>query len=605
MPVSPEVNSGSDISVKLLLDGQPAPPDHPIVSVDVWLGVNKVGRARLTITDRPRDQQGGGGVLTFPISVSASYVPGAELTIELGYDGKTSPVFSGVIITHGLDIGPDDAPLLVIEAADRAMALTLARHSSVFTDSTDSDVIGKLLRDQGLEAEVTATGDKHPSLVQYACSDWDMVVLRAEANGMVVTTAAGKVSVAPPDTKAEPDVELVYGRSIRQAQLTMDATTQLDPSVVQSLAWDPATQSLAKGAVPSVDLEELGNLSSAQLAKVFAVKEAPQQTAASLNAADLSGWSKAELMRLRLAKVRGQLRCAGIAAARPAGMVALDGFGDRFNGNAFVSGVQHHLRAGDWTTELEIGLDPQPFAVVTPHISPPAAAGQVAGMAQLQVGIVDKPADDPEGQMRLPIRLPLVTGQTDPLWARLASPYATANKAGVQFWPEQDDEVIVAFMDNDPRFPVVLGSLYSKQKGLPAAFDSNNPLKCIVSRALLRIDFEEDKKAIQISTPAKQKIRLDDDGKTITIADANNNVITLAQSGITLESNGDIKLSAKGSIDLDAKTKLALKGAAGATLQGATVEMTADSTLTAKGNAEAKLTSPASVVVQGSLVRIN
>jgi uncharacterized protein involved in type VI secretion and phage assembly len=207
--------------------------------------------------------------------------------------------------------------------------------------------------------------------------------------------------------------------------------------------------------------------------------------------------------------------------------------------------------------------------------------------------------------MRLPIRLPLVPGQASPLWARLASPYATAKGAGVLFWPEQDDEVLVAFMDNDPRFPIVLGSLYSKQKALPVAFDSKNPVKCIVSRELLRIDFEEDKPAIQISTPAKQKIRLDDDGKTITIADANGNVITLGSSGISLESNGDIKLSAKGAIQLDAKTSLSLKASAGATLQGATVEMTADSTLTAKGNAEAKLTSPASVVVQGSLVRIN
>ncbi|MFM1799994.1 MAG: hypothetical protein RLZZ117_2272 [Cyanobacteriota bacterium] len=605
MVVSPELNVGAEISVKLLLDGQPAPSAHPIVSVDVWLGVNKVARARLTINDRPQDQQGGGDVISFPISASSAYVPGARLTIELGYDDQTSPVFSGVIITHGLDIGPEDAPLLVIEAADRAMALTLARHSAVFTDRSDSEVMEKLLRDQGLDAVVTATPDKHPSLVQYACSDWDMLILRAEANGMVVVNSAGKVSVAPPDTKAAPDVELVYGRSIRQAQLTMDATTQLDPTVLQSFAWDPSTQSLAKGAIPNVDVDELGNLSSDTLAKVFAVKDAPQQSSASLKAEVLSGWSKAELMRLRLAKVRGQLRCAGTAAARPAGMVALSGFGDRFNGNAFVSGVQHQVRAGEWSTELDIGLDPQPFAVATPHIAPPAAGGQIAAIGQLQVGIVDKPAEDPEGQSRLPIRLPLVPGQTTPLWARLASPYATANQAGFLFWPEQDDEVIVAFMDDDPRFPVVLGSLYSKQKALPTTWDSKNPLKCIVSRALLRIDFEEDKPSIEISTPAKQKIRLDDEGKTITIADAHGNVITMGSSGISLESNGDIKLAAKGSINIEATSTLALKGTAGATLQGATVAMTADSTLTAKGNAEAKLTSPGSVVVQGSLVRIN
>ncbi|MEB3317626.1 MAG: type VI secretion system tip protein VgrG [Cyanobacteriota bacterium] len=599
MVVSPEVNAGAEISVKLLLDGQPAPTAHPIVSVDVWLGVNKVGRARISIVDRQQDQD------MFPISVSSVYVPGAKLAIELGYNNQTKPVFSGVIITHGLDVGPDDAPLLVIEAADPAMVLTLARHSTVFSDSSDSELIETMLRDQGLEAEVTATSEKHPSVVQYACSDWDMLIMRAEVNGMVVTNNAGKVSVAPPNTKAEPDVKLVYGRSIRQAQLTMDATTQLDPSVLRSLAWDPASQSLAEGAVPSVDVDELGNLSSQALAKVFAVKAAPQQTAATLKADDLSGWSKAELMRLRLAKVRGQLRCTGTAAARPAGMVALDGFGDRFNGKAFVSGVQHQVRAGDWSTELEIGLDPEPFAAATPRISPPGAAGQVAAVSQLQVGIVDQPADDPEGQMRLPIRLPLASSQNKPLWARLASPYATANQAGFQFWPEPDDEVIVAFMDEDPRFPVVLGSLYSKQKRTPVPLDNKNPLKCIVSRELLRISFEDDKKAIEISTPAKRKIRLDDEAKNLTISDAKGNVITLSDSGISIESSGDIKLTAKGAIQLDAKTSLTMKGASGAKLSGGTVDLVADSNLTANGNAEAKLTSPANVVVQGSLVRIN
>lgn len=598
MVVTPASHAGLPICVKLVVDGKPVPAAHPLVSVDVWLEVNKVARARLAISDDAQDAN------NFPISVSSTYVPGATLVIELGYDDQSTPVFSGVIITHGLEVAPDDPALLVVEAADAAMALTLARHSAVFTDCSDSELIEQLLADQGLKAEVTATDDKHPSLVQYACSDWDLLIMRAEVNGMVVTNSAGKVRVAPPNTKAEADVELEYGVSIRQAQLTLDATSQLDPSVLRSLAWDPTTQALAEGAVPSADVEELGNLSSQTLAKVFGVKAAPQQTAATLKSAELTGWSKAELMRLRLAKVRGQLRCAGTAAAQPAGMVLLKGFGDRFNGKAFVSGVRHHVTAGDWSTELEIGLDPQPFAMATPRISPPAAAGQLAGVSQLQVGVVDKSAEDPEGQMRLPIRLPLAPSQNKPLWARLASPYATAD-AGIQFWPEEDDEVIVAFMDNDPRFPVVLGSLYSKKKAPPSPLKLTNPVKCLVSRTKLRIAFEEEKKAIEISTPAKQTIRLDDDTKKLTIADGNGNTITLSAGGITLESKGDIKLSAKGAIELDAKTTLSLKGATGASLKGATVDMAADSTLTAKGNAEAKLTSPTSVVVQGSLVRIN
>jgi Rhs element Vgr protein len=598
MAVLPATSAGAEISVKLIVNGQPVPETHPLVALDVWLGVNKVSRARVAIADVRKDET------MFPLSVSATYIPGAKLAIELGYDDQTQAVFSGVIISHGLDVGADEAALLVVEAADQAMALTLARHTTVYSDSSDSALIEKLIQAQGLKADVTATTEKHPSLVQYACSDWDLLIMRAEVNGMVVTNHNGTVKVAPPNTKAEPDVELEYGVSIRQAQLTLDATNQLDPGVLRSLAWDPATQALAESSVPTTDVEELGNLSSQSLAKIFAIQAAPQQTAATLKSADLTSWSKAELMRLRLAKVRGQLRCAGTAAAQPAGMVALKGFGDRFNGKAFVSGVQHHVIAGEWSSEIEIGLDPEPFAVATPHISPPAAAGQLAGISQLQVGIVDKPAEDPEGQMRLPIRLPLAAGPSEPLWARLASPYATAN-AGIQFWPEQDDEVIVAFMDNDPRFPVVLGSLYSKTKAPPSPLKPDNPIKCLVSKNNLRLSFEEKTKAIEISTPAKQTIRLDDDSKKVTITDGNGNTITLANSGISIESNGDIKLSAKGAIQLDAKTTLNLKGASAANLKGASVDIAADSTLTAKGNAEAKLTSPASVVVQGSLVRIN
>jgi Rhs element Vgr protein len=598
MVVLPAINAGSQISVKVHVDGKVIPDDHPLLNLDIWLNVNKVARARLMIADIASDNT------MFPISVSSTYIPGAKVVIELGYNEQTAPVFSGVIITHGLDMSNDEAAQLVVELADPAMAMTLARHTSVFTDSSDSEVIEKLIRDQGLKAEVTSTSEKHPSIVQYACSDWDLLIMRAEVNGMVVTNCDGKVSVAPPKTKAAANLELEYGVSIRQGQLTMDATTQLDPSVLLSRAWDPSSQKLAEGAKPNADVTELGNLSSQTLAKVFAIHASPNQTAANLQSSELTSWSKAELMRLRLAKVRGQLRCAGTSAARPGDMVALKGFGERFNGKAFVSGVHHHITAGEWTTELEIGLDPEPFAVSTPHISPPAAAGQLAGVSQLQIGVVDKPADDPDGLMRLPIRLPLAANQTKPLWARLASPYASAG-AGIQFRPEQDDEVIVAFMDNDPRFPVVLGSLHSKLKAAPSPIKKENSVKCLMSRSKLQISFEEEKKVIEISTPAKQLIRLSDNDKQILISDAHGNTITLSSSGISLESKGDIKLSAQGSIVLDAKTTLSLKGAAGSKLKGSQVEIDADTSLTAKGNAEAKLSSPASVVIQGSLVRIN
>jgi Rhs element Vgr protein len=598
VPVSPQPEFGATITAKLFVDGKAVPTNHPLVALDVWLAVNKVSHARVTIADgSPADEN-------FPISASSTYVPGAKLQIELGYDDDTKKIFSGLIITHGLDVSPDAAACLVIEAVDPALVLTLARRTAVFTDQTDSQVIKKLIEDQKLTAAVTATSEVHPCLVQYASSDWDLMVMRAELNGMLVTTGDGTVTVAPPDTSADASLSLVYGNSIRQAQLKLDASTQLAPAALKTLAWDPATQQLSQGGLASVDVEELGNLSSEQLAKVFAVASAPQQTAATLPPADLTGWSKAELMRMRLAKVRGQLSCAGTAVAVPTAMVALKGLGERFDGKALISAVQHQVRAGEWSTQLDIGLDPEPFAARATQISPPPAAGLLPAISQLQVGLVLKQEQDPQGEFRLLIQLPLVQAPEAKLWARLASPYATA-KAGLQFWPEVGDEVLVAFMDGDPRFPVVLGCVYSKQKTPPQPLDEKNNLKSIVTRSLLRIDFDDDKKTLEISTPDKRKVRLDDEAKKILISDADGNSISLASDGIILSSNADLQLTAKGAISLDAKQGLDLKGTSKASLAAANVEISADSTLLAKGAAEAKLSSAASVVIQAALVKIN
>ena len=167
------------------------------------------------------------------------------------------------------------------------------------------------------------------------------------------------------------------------------------------------------------------------------------------------------------------------------------------------------------------------------------------------------------------------------------------------------DEVLVAFMDGDPRFPVVLGCVYSKQKTPPQPLDEKNNLKSIVTRSLLRIDFDDDKKTLEISTPDNRKIRLDDDAKKILISDADGNSISLASDGIILSSNANLQLTAKGAISLDAKQGLDLKGTSKASLAAANVEISADSSLLAKGAAEAKLSSAASVVIQAALVKIN
>jgi len=160
-------------------------------------------------------------------------------------------------------------------------------------------------------------------------------------------------------------------------------------------------------------------------------------------------------------------------------------------------------------------------------------------------------------------------------------------------------------MNGDPRFPVIIGSLYSKQNPPPVFPDEHNSRKSITTRSGARIDFSEAEPAMEISTPGGQSVRLDDQAGSITIRDRNGSTITMASGGVTIDSAGDIMLKAKGNIAAAAQGKLALTGTVGVAIDGMTIDAVADTSFVAQGSAEATLTSSGMVTIQGAMVKIN
>ena len=73
---------------------------------------------------------------------------------------------------------------------------------------------------------------------------------------------------------------------------------------------------------------------------------------------------------------------------------------------------------------------------------------------------------DPDGEDRIQVRLPLVDPAADGIWARWVSPDA-GNQRGIYWRPEIGDELLVGFLNDDPRDPVVLGMLHSSVNPSP------------------------------------------------------------------------------------------------------------------------------------------
>ena len=93
----------------------------------------------------------------------------------------------------------------------------------------------------------------------------------------------------------------------------------------------------------------------------------------------------------------------------------------------------------------------------------------------LQIGKVIqlKDNDSPDRDFRIKVQIPGIHASDEGVWARLANLQA-GNQRGAVFLPELEDEVIVGYIGQDSREPVILGALYSETNPPPFENDDNN-----------------------------------------------------------------------------------------------------------------------------------
>jgi uncharacterized protein involved in type VI secretion and phage assembly len=203
--------------------------------------------------------------------------------------------------------------------------------------------------------------------------------------------------------------------------------------------------------------------------------------------------------------------------------------------------------------------------------------------------------NDPDEEDRVLVKVPVIDADSNGTWVRIACLDAGSNR-GSFFRPEIDDEVIVGFINDDPRHGVMLGMLNSSAKPAPLSAKNENDEKGFFTRSKMRIYINDDTKTITIDTPAGNSIKLDEDKAKIEIKDQNDNKITMSSSGISLESQQNIEIKAGSNLTLSAGASLSIGGAS--------LSVKADGSLGLEG-AATKISSSGITEVSGSLVKIN
>jgi len=569
-------------------------------AISVVYKANKIPHATVTFLD------GNAAKGDFELSSSADINPGAEVTISMGYKGTNEEVFRGIIVKHSVRLSGSNS-YTSIECKDPAIKMTIGKNNRVFGDGSaaagDDVHIKKIFTDNGLSARVTTTGDfiQQTTSSQYYSSDWDFVLNRTEINGKILmikkpASAAGKIVIENPSASGEAKRKLTFGKDLFDFESEANALTQI--TSVESSSWGGDTQAVIKSTKATastftqlenagIKFSELNAISSPATLSLFHAGEVEK--------AELDGWSKAVMEKSAHGKAKGSFKIYGDPGLSLGDVIELAGIGKKFSGKVLVTGVTQEYSQSSWFTWVYFGLD-EKWHSENFNIHSQPAGGLAPGVNGLQIGKILKRDGDPGGKFRLQIKLPMIDPNAK-FWARMLFDYAGSSR-GTFFWPEVDDEVLVGFLNDDPRNPVILGSLFNKVATPILPPTADNDIKAIITKSNLQLEFNDKDKVITIKTPGGNTITVDDKEKQIQLKDQHGNEVTMDSSAISLKSAGELKLTAAKNISISSS-------AGDVTIDGKNITSTAKMKFAASGNAGAEIKTSAIAVLKGSLVQIN
>lgn len=589
------------LSVQLLIDGTAA--TGIIKSITIQTSINTIDEAAIILNDGSKSNE------SFQLSDSGTYDPGKQIEVLAGYHSQEESIFKGIIVNQSIQVDPQEGPSMTLICKHEMVKSTLSCNNAYYQELKDSNIINNIVTKYDITSSVDATSYTHETIVQYNTKDWDFLLNRAALNGLVVYTEKDKLYVVKPFVSGGSVHQITYGNNLIDMNISIHSDNQF--SGIRANSWNADKQKITSQKASEPQVNEQGRLTGKQLAKVLQQNKQLQTTTFQEDS-QLKSWSDAQLLFNRLARFSGYITCTGNSEVKLNSLVELQGVSKNLNGELFVNTIIHHLEEGQWETELGVGFQEEWFSYSAPSSSTSRS------FTGLQIATVKQINQDPKERFRVKISFPLLEDDSDGIWARLNSFYAS-NEVGAFFYPEIGDEVIVGFLEDDFSAPIILGSMYSKKHKSYQEPDEKNTHKTILTKSKLKLDFDDENKMITLETPAKNTIIINDKEKSIGCTDQHTNSWKMNKEGITITSNKNITMKAKGDITLQAQN-ISLEADNGIsqkslsntitaenelTLKGLNVSLKADVSLSAQAQANTEIKASGNTSIKGAMVLIN
>ena len=530
-------------------------------------------------------------------------------------DRKATELLSAEITAIEPELIKDIGATALITGYVKFHRLQRGRKTRTFIKKKYSDIVQQIARECGITATVDSTPEVHEHVYQDNRTDAEFILDIAERAGYYTYFEAGKLNFREKPRASGQKPVLEWGENLLEYQARLTTAEQVNS--VEVPGYDIKTgKALVGKATSPKDTPKVGGEShggklaqkSFHMKSVEVVNHHPVRTQKEANEI-----AQAALNQIGSTFFQAEGTCMGNPAIRSGVDVKIKETGKRFSGTYRVTRAIHRYDAsGNYTTRFEI----------TGHRA--NTLGQLLASKHgngygVLVGIVTN-NNDKEGMARVKVKFPTISDKEESTWARVVTPMAGASR-GIEFIPEVNDEVLVAFEYNDINHPYILGSLWNGKDKPPeptANVVKNGKVQKRIIKStsghIITLDDTEGKEKITIiDKTEKNSFEINSEGgKESIVMKLSDENFTMNKDGITLET-GKLTLSSKGDIVIDAKGKIAIKStgdteinATGNVKAKASANMNLEGAMmNVKGSGSAKIDGGGMTEIKGGIVKIN
>ncbi|KAG0187717.1 hypothetical protein DFQ28_005937 [Apophysomyces sp. BC1034] len=528
------------IELEMLVGSSQKPLAHlKPVSVETYCAINRIPSARVKLAPSGDSRS---DLWKHCSEDAAQCQPGAEVVLRLK-SGRATVLFSGIVADSQLDVRPG-AFSLSLRLVHSLYRLVNSHRNQIFEKQSDADVIRRLLSAQKIKVgTLEGMTAQQEQLIQWSCSDWQWVRSRLSAYPIWLLPKFDAVTCIKPKLAGRADHTLMASRTSATETLIEEVDWQhggtVLPKALSVLSWDVSQQKeqTVQATKPSIgrgafDASKAPVLNSEPWQLTYRLPLSKEEAQALADARLLALYAAAVQVSLT---VTGSSESAGYALGQT---LELKGFGAQFDGMGLTSEVRHHWQRGALRTTVAIG---QPA-------SHPVDAGMMPRVLGETTGVVDAYQADSGNLDRLRVKVP---GFAKPLWARQGFPYASKD-GGLCLYPEPGDEVVLTFLENDPRFPVVMNAMHNPKNKAPFPRTKENAKKALV---------------LACRKP-RQSLMFDDKEGSVVLENDKDRFSIHKDKGMQMHSEHDIAVDAQ-KINVNAKQNLTLEGKTGVSVKGA------------------------------------